>query len=97
MYVIVHHDIQDPPAAFERGQALIAGTGAPDGTKVLQFYPRVDGTQVTCLWETASVADVQQFTDSVLGDASVNRCYEVDIDQAFAERPLGLATAPALG
>ena len=97
MYVIVQHDIRNPEVAFERGQALIDGTDAPDGTRVLQFYPRVDGSAVTCLWESASVDDVQRFTDTTLGDASINSCYEVDTEKAFAERVLGLSAAPAMG
>ena len=97
MYVIVQHDVRNPEVAFERGQALIDGTGAPDGTRVLQFYPRVNGSAVTCLWESASVDDVQRFTDTTLGDASINSCYEVDAEKAFAERVLGLAASPAMG
>jgi hypothetical protein len=94
MYVIVQHDIKNPELAFPRGQSLIDGVEAPDGTRVLQFYPHVDGSAVTCLWESASVEDVQRFTDTVLGDASVNTCYEVDSEKAFAERALGLAASP---
>ncbi|WP_369148431.1 hypothetical protein [Streptomyces sp. R44] len=90
MYVVVHHKILNPETAFPRGQALIDGTGAPDGTRVLQFYPHVDGSVVTCLWETNSVADVQAFADATLGDASVNVCYEVDTEKAFADPPAGL-------
>lgn len=96
MYVIVHHHIQNPSSAFERGQRLISGDGAPDGVKVLQFYPAQDMTLVTCLWEADSVAAVQGWVDSVLGDASENRSYAVNAEHAFAERPLGLAAAPAL-
>jgi hypothetical protein len=97
MYVIVQHDIRNPEVAFPRGQALIDGIGAPDGTRVLQFYPRVDGSAVTCLWESASVEDVQGYADTTLGDASVNTCYEVDAEKAFADRVLGLSAAPATG
>jgi hypothetical protein len=28
--------------------------------------------------------------DDALGDASENRCYEVDAEQAFARQPLGV-------
>jgi hypothetical protein len=42
------------------------------------------------------VESVQQYVDSTLGDSSENRSYEVDADQAFAERPLGLPAAPAI-
>ncbi len=95
MYVIVQHDIQNRETAFPRGQAMIDGVDAPDGTRVLQFYPRVDGSAVTCLWESASVEDVQRYTDATLGDSSVNTCYEVDAEKAFADRVLGLAGSPA--
>jgi hypothetical protein len=95
VYVIVQHQILDPEVAFPRGQALIAGDGAPDGTRVVQCYPHVDGSAVTCLWETASVGDIQRFADAVLGDASVNTCYQVDVEKAFADHPLGLASSPA--
>ncbi|MEV8097083.1 hypothetical protein [Kitasatospora sp. NPDC085879] len=95
MYVVVQHTILNPETAFPRGQALMSGTGAPDGTRVLQFYPHVDGSAVTCLWETGSVGDVQRFVDTTLGDSSVNLCYEVDPEQAFADRPLGLRPSPA--
>ena len=95
MYVIVQHDIQHPETAFPRGQAMIDGVGAPNGTRVLQFYPRVDGSAVTCLWESTSVEDVQEYTDTTLGDSSVNTCYQVDAEKAFADRVLGLSASPA--
>ena len=59
--------------------------GAPQGTRVLQFLPSQDGTLVTCLWESNSVADVQSYVDQTLGDASVNLCYAVEATAAFAE------------
>ena len=43
--------------------------------------------------ESESVADVQGYVDDALGEASVNTCWEVEGDQAFADRPLGLQTA----
>ncbi len=95
MYVIALHDIINPEAAFPRGQALLTGEGAPPATRVLQFLPSTDGTHVTCIWETPSVGAVQEYVDRVLGDSSNNACYPVDDAQAFAERPLGLRSAPA--
>ena len=96
MYVVVNHQIQNPETAFPRGERLMRGDGAPSGCRVLQFYPSSDATIVTCLWEAESVADVQQYVDPTLGDASVNTSYEVDSKQAFAERPLGLPATPAV-
>ena len=37
---------------MQRGQRLISGEGAPTATKVLQFYPSVDLTKVSLLWES---------------------------------------------
>ena len=96
MYVVVHHRITDPAAAFTRGQALIRNEGAPEGARGLQFYPSRDRSAVTCLWEADSVASIQRYVDSTLGDSSVNTCFEVDAEQAFAEQPLGLRTPSAI-
>ena len=94
MYVIVQHQLTDPATAFVRGERLKSGEGAPRGAKALQFYPSRDGTAVTCLWEAASVAEVQSVVDETLGDASVNRCYGVDESAAFAGTAPGLAAPP---
>jgi hypothetical protein len=96
MYVVVQHRFKDPQVAFARGEKLIKGEGAPPGARSLQFYPSKDRWAVTCLWEAESVESVQEYVDSTLGDSSENTCYEVDSDQAFAERPLGLQAAPAV-
>jgi hypothetical protein len=90
MYVVVQHTFNDPQAALARGGKLIRNEDVPSGVRGLQFYPARDGSGATCLWEAASVADVQQYVDSTLGDSSENLCYEVDAEQAFAEQPLGL-------
>ena len=96
MLVIVQHTLTDPPAAFERGERLQRGEGAPAGTEVLQFFPSQDGTRVTCVWQSDSVADVQGYVDETLGDASVNLCYAVEESAAFARLPAGIASQPAL-
>ena len=94
MFVVVQHTLTDPASAFERGERLQRGEGAPRGTRVLQFLPSAGGRLVTCLWESDSVADVQSYVDGTLGDSSVNLCYEVDASAAFAQRPADLAERP---
>src|SRR5262245_44006804 len=96
MYVVVQHQIQQPETAFARGEKLKLGEGAPAGARALQFYPSTDGSTVVCLWEAGSVADVQQFCDTTLGDSSINTSYEVDSGHAFSDRPLGLPATPAI-
>ena len=96
MYVIVLHELIDPPTAFARGEQLMRGDGAPEEVRVLQFFPSRQGDAVTCLWESPSLAAVQGYVDSTLGEASVNTCYEVDADQAFARAASGIATEPTV-
>jgi hypothetical protein len=96
MYVVALHQFQDPPTAFARGEKLNMNEDAPAGVRGLQFYPSADGSTATCLWESDSVEAIQEYVDSTLGDSSVNTCYEVDAEQAFAEQPLGLRTPAAI-
>jgi len=96
MYVIALHQILNAETSFPRGQALMVGEGAPTGVRVLQFLPSSDASHVSCLWESPTVDAVQEYVDRVLGDSTINTCYGVNAEQAFAERPLGLPTAPAL-
>jgi hypothetical protein len=96
MYVITHHRFIDPPTAFARGEKLIKNEGAPTGVNGLQFYPSADGSEAVCLWEAPSVESVQEYVDSTLGDSSNNPCFEVDSQQAFADRPLGLQESAAV-
>ena len=95
MYVVVQHQIRNPQVAFARGERLVKNIDAPAGVVGLEFYPSRDGTAVTCLWDAPSVAAVQDYVDTVLGDSSVNTCYEVDADQSFSTRPDGLREAAA--
>ena len=96
MFVVVQHTLTDPPTALARGERLQRSEGAPQGTRVLQFLPSQDGSLVTCLWESGSVADVQSYVDETLGDASVNLCYAVEAIAAFAAAPTGIAERPAV-
>jgi hypothetical protein len=95
MYVVVQHEIKDRDTAFARGERLMKNEGAPRGVRVVQFLPSQDGSAVTCLWEADAVQPVQSYVDATLGDSSDNTCYEVNAEQAFAERPAGLQSPSA--
>lgn len=97
MYVVAHHRLRNPQVAFERGEKLLAGVGVPAGARNLQFLPDKNATAVTCLWEARSVEDIQTYVDGILGEASENTCYEVNVEQAFAERPDGIPVAQEAG
>jgi len=95
MYVVVQHRIKDQRKAFARGEKLFLNEGASRGVRGLEFYPSRDGRFVTCLWEADSVETVQRYVDTVLGDSSENLCYELNAEQAFAERPTGISKPPS--
>jgi hypothetical protein len=52
--------------------------------------PLIGGSLNSC---STAIGD---YVDATLGDSSVNTCWEVDTDQAFAEQPLGLRTPAAI-
>ncbi|HEX3199222.1 MAG TPA: hypothetical protein VHR39_16860, partial [Propionibacteriaceae bacterium] len=64
MFIVLQHRITNPQTAFARGQNLLDGTGAPQGTRVLQFYPSRDGNAVFCLWESHSIDELREYADA---------------------------------
>ena len=78
MLIVLQHRITNQDTAFTRGQNLLDGTGAPAGTRVLQFYPSRDRNDVVCLWESTSVDELREYADAVMGDSSENAYFEVD-------------------
>jgi hypothetical protein len=82
MFIVLQHHITNPPTAFTRGQNLLDGNGAPQGTRVLQFYPSRDRSAVFCLWESNSINELQEYADAIMGDSSENSYFEVDAEIA---------------
>ena len=77
MLVIAQHtNITDPAAFWAKAQSVVGAT--PAGTSVLSVFPSQDGKTGTCIWEAASVMDVQKFLDDNVGSVSKNFCYEVN-------------------
>ena len=95
MYVVVQHKFKNPDEVFSRGEKLIKNEGAPRGVRGLQFYPSKDHSIAVCLWEGESIADVQKYVDTMLGDAAEQTYYEIDGQWAFARQPSGLGELPA--
>ena len=80
MYVGVIHEISHPDEAFARGQKLLGEP--PAGLSLKQFTPAADRSTATCVWESDSVDAVREYVDSTLGDASNNRCFEINTENA---------------
>jgi hypothetical protein len=82
MYVVVIHEINDLEAMMSRGESLGDPRNAPPGVRPRQFFPSVDGSRATCLWEADSVDAVRDYTDSTLGDSSENSYFEINSQHA---------------
>ena len=78
MFIVLQHRITNQQTAFARGQNLLDGNDAPQGTRVLQFYPSRDRDAVFCLWESHTIDELREYADTVMGDSSENSYFEVD-------------------
>jgi ubiquinone/menaquinone biosynthesis C-methylase UbiE len=81
MYVIAKHRINDAETFFSLAQ--VAAEQAPPGVYGRQFCPSRDRTEAVCLWEAGSVATVQDYIDSLVGDASENAYFQVSAELAI--------------
>ena len=76
MIIIAHHNIQDTEKFWEAAQVIIKSL--PPYLRLHSFYPSQDKKTGTCIWEAASVMDVQKFLDDNVGSVSKNFCCEVN-------------------
>jgi hypothetical protein len=88
MRVIAIHNISDPERfeQISRPEAEI-----PEHLRLLMSVPSHDLRRAVCLWEGASVAEVQEFLDSALAGVAVNECIE-----AHPARAVGVAPESAV-
>ena len=80
MKIGVIHDVSDPEAFVERGNALLEGS--PDGVDNLQACPSEDLTKCTCIWDAESVDQLSEHIDPTLGDASTQEYFPILEEQA---------------
>ena len=81
MLVIAQHKISEPEKFWSTAKKL--GSLLPGYLRLHSVMPSRDQRYGTCIWEAASVHDVQQFLDEHLGDCSDNFCYEINQDAAI--------------
>ena len=81
MLVIARHNITDPDKFWSMATSLSASI--PAYLRLHSVIPSRDKKNGTCIWEAASVKDVQQFLDEHLQSVSQNSCYEVDQEMAM--------------
>lgn len=61
MYVLVHHDIQQPDEFWARSQQALGSL--PTDLALHHCLAAEDGTKATCLWEASSAERVREFLD----------------------------------
>ena len=81
MLVIAHHNISDIEGFWAGAKEVTQNL--PGNLKVLGIYPAIDGKTGTCLWESETVQEVQQFLDKNAGQFAKNFCYEVNVEQSI--------------
>lgn len=80
MFIAIEHEIHDPAKFQECARKVFP---LPEGLHVHQFLPASDLSRAICLYEADSVDQVQNYLDSVLGDASKQRYFPVAVDHAI--------------
>lgn len=81
MYVVVEHEISDAEAFW--GAAEEGMGNLPADLKIHQVLPSEDRMRAICLWEAASVDDVQRFLEEAVGPVSTNSYFAVEAENAI--------------
>jgi tetratricopeptide (TPR) repeat protein len=58
----------------------------PAPTSLLACFARADYSQVTCIWESESQEQLQQFIEPIVGGAAKNSYYSVELLTGFESR-----------
>jgi len=92
MYVLIQHTISDPAAFW--------GAADPNNIspkiKLQHTFPTPDGTHAVCIWEAASVAELRNLMEPLIGSISRNEYFPVENREGFA-RPSRVAQAETAG
>jgi hypothetical protein len=79
MFVGVIHHITDP-AGFEAAEAKALEQGLPPNVALPIHASTPDHRTGICIWEGASVEDVREIVESVVGAFSDNEYLQLDVD-----------------
>lgn len=91
MIIIAHHFIQQPEEFWAKAQQVT--NIIPATLKLHSVFPSKDLKTGTCVWEAASVNEVQSFLDNMTGNMAKNVCYEVNETIAMGLPQKSMATA----
>ena len=80
MYVLVQHNITDPPTFWSAADT----STLPPALKLHHTFAGKDGTHAVCLWEVESVDALRAFLEPATAQASRNEYFEVENKEGFA-------------
>ena len=78
MIISVHHNISNPESFWKSAQANLPNLPEANVQRVLQALPNADMTEATCLWEAESIAVLDSYLRSKVGNTSKETYYEVN-------------------
>ena len=95
MFIMVQHIISEPVAFWNAADP----TTVSPKLKLHHTFPTPDGTRAVCIWEAASVDELRNGLEPVLGGISRNEYLQVENREGFARpsRVPQAATASAGG
>ena len=76
MFVVVEHDVSNPPEFWESVRASMAKV--PSSLTLHQVYPSEDGKKAVCLWEADKLEDVRDFIEKTVGEVSDNIYFSIE-------------------
>ena len=75
MYIVVQHAISNPAEFWTAAQQALPNL--PGHLKLHHTFPTEDGRSAFCVWEAASVEQVKNLLEPMLGRVSSNSYYQV--------------------
>jgi hypothetical protein len=92
MYIMIQHTISEPAAFWN---AADPSTISPK-IKLHHTFPTPDGTRAVCIWEAASVDELRNLMEPLIGRISHNEYFPVENREGFA-RPSRVPQAATAG
>lgn len=80
MFVSVVHHVKNPEKFWQAAEEVV--TNLPDGVRLHETYPSVDGTLAVCLWEAEGIDRVRGLIEDAAQGLAENEYMEVDATNA---------------
>jgi len=85
MFVLVHHEVNDPGSFWSRSQQALGDL--PAGFELHHCLSASDGTLATCLWSAPSVDAIQSFLEPIHAGNASNHYKAAENQEGIAVPP----------